>query len=191
MAEKKTKGAASRFIPGSNIAWHREWRGLRDTWYDYTQWVKSLIAVVQFVSVSPVRVMRGMFRYRWMGSMLASLNMADRFMEGLRGPALRVGRNQMYVVFKLVMGQLGIMMKADRNFGDTELADKIVLTEQVMPAEIGGGYPDLTVLPLECHQGLEVNFMDQTLNPFYLDVMESLGLPSDSCRLSSNAAGVA
>ncbi len=40
MADKKVKGAGDRFLPGSNIAKHREWRGLKDTWYDYTEWVK-------------------------------------------------------------------------------------------------------------------------------------------------------
>ena len=42
MADKKVKGAGNRFLPGSNIAKHREWRGLKDTWYDYTEWVKVL-----------------------------------------------------------------------------------------------------------------------------------------------------
>ena len=42
MADKKVKGAGDRFLPGSNIAKHREWRGLKDTWYDYVEWVKVL-----------------------------------------------------------------------------------------------------------------------------------------------------
>ena len=29
MADKKVKGAGGRFLPGSNIAKHREWRGLK------------------------------------------------------------------------------------------------------------------------------------------------------------------
>ena len=28
-----------RFYKGSGIAKHREWRGLKDTFYDYLQWV--------------------------------------------------------------------------------------------------------------------------------------------------------
>lgn len=37
MAEKKAKGQGGRFIPGAGIARFREWRGVRDTFYDYTQ----------------------------------------------------------------------------------------------------------------------------------------------------------
>ena len=44
-----------RFIKGSGIAKHREWRGLKDTFYDYTQWVVNLGLLVQFVAKSPVR----------------------------------------------------------------------------------------------------------------------------------------
>ena len=92
MADKKVKGAGDRFLPGSNIAKHREWRGLKDTWYDYVEWVKVLGIMGGFVAKSPVRIMRGMLTYRWMGSYLAALNMIDRCVEGLRGPALRVAR---------------------------------------------------------------------------------------------------
>ena len=46
MADKKVKGAGDRFLPGSNIAKHREWRGLKDTWYDYVEWVKALWAAL-------------------------------------------------------------------------------------------------------------------------------------------------
>lgn len=38
-----------RFIKGSGIAKQREWRGLKDTFYDYTQWVVNLGLLVQFV----------------------------------------------------------------------------------------------------------------------------------------------
>ena len=71
---------------------HREWRGLKDTWYDYVEWVKVLGIMGGFVAKSPVRIARGMLTYRWMGSYLAALNMIDRCVEGLRGPALRVAR---------------------------------------------------------------------------------------------------
>ena len=54
MADKKVKGAGDRFLPGSNIAKHREWRGLKDTWYDYVEWVKVLGIMGGFVAKSPV-----------------------------------------------------------------------------------------------------------------------------------------
>mgnify|MGYP000948846675 CR=1 FL=1 len=114
MADKKVKGAGNRFLPGSNIAKHREWRGLKDTWYDYTEWVKVLGVMGGFVAKSPVRIMRGMLTYRWMGSYLAALNMIDRCVEGLRGPALRVARLYLNTIMKGSTNSIAEMMMGDR-----------------------------------------------------------------------------
>ena len=136
MADKKVKGAGDRFLPGSNIAKHREWRGLKDTWYDYVEWVKVLGIMGGFVAKSPVRIARGMLTYRWMGSYLAALNMIDRCVEGLRGPALRVAR---------LYAQSRRASTCQKPF-----------------------------------QGLLLCYMDQGANPYYIDAMESVGLPADS-----------
>ena len=50
---KKAKGQGGRFIPGSGIARYREWRGLRDTWYDYTQWMRIIGVMAKFITISP------------------------------------------------------------------------------------------------------------------------------------------
>lgn len=191
MAGKKQKGQGSRFIPGSGIAKYREWRGLGDTWYDYTQWMKTLGVMAKFVTISPVRIVRGLFEYRWFGSYLGALNMADKCVEGLRGPALRVAREQIMPIMKTATTHLGQMMKGDRRFGENDFAAKLVLLEQTMPPEILAGFPNLYPMALEVYQGLIGCYMDQQLCPHYIDAMEQVGLPADSCRLSNNAAGVA
>ena len=191
MAEKRAKGQGGRFIPGAGIARFREWRGVRDTFYDYTQWLRILGVMAKFMTISPVRIVRGLLEYRWFGSYLAAFNMADKCVEGLRGPALRVAREQIYPIMQNATVQLGQMMKGDRRFGENDFAKKIVLLEQTMPPEILAGFPNLIPLPLEVYQGLIGCYMDQQLCPHYIDAMEQIGLPSDSCRLSSNAAGVA
>ena len=43
-----------RFYKGSGIAKHREWRGLKDTFYDYLQWVVNLGILAQFAAKSPI-----------------------------------------------------------------------------------------------------------------------------------------
>ena len=191
MADKSSKGRADRFIPGSNIAKHREWRGLKDTWYDYTQWLGILGIMASFITISPVRIMKGMFEYRWFGSYLAAFNMIDKAVEGLRGPALRVAREQLIPIMKGATTQLGQMMKGDRRFGENSFANRMVIMEQTMSPELIAGFPGLIAMPLEVYQGLEGCYMDQNLCPFYIDIMEHAGLPADSCRLSNNAAGVA
>ena len=188
---KTKKGAASRFIPGSGLARHREWRGLKDTWYDYTEWVKILGIMGAFVAKAPMRIMRGMLEYRWFGSYLAAINMTDKCVEGLRGPALRAARIHLNTIMKGSTTQIANMMKGDRRFGDNDFSNRLVLLEQTMAPEILAGFPDLLPMQLEAFQGLLGCYMDQNLNPHYIDAMESVGLPSDSCRLSNNAAGVA
>lgn len=44
---------AKRFYKGSGIAKHREWRGLKDTFYDYLQWVVNLGILAKFITKSP------------------------------------------------------------------------------------------------------------------------------------------
>lgn len=191
MAEKKNKGAGSRFLPKTGIAKYREWRGLKDTAYDYLQWLGNVGIMGGFLAKSPVRILRGMLEYRWFGSYLGAFHMIDRCMEGLRGPALRAAHTQMHAIMKGSTDMIADMMKGDRRFGETEYAGKLVLLEQTMCPEIIAGFPGLKPMPLEVFQGLLGCYMDQQLSPFYMDIMENVGLPADSCRLSANAAGVA
>ena len=191
MADKKVKGAGGRFLPGSNIAKHREWRGLKDTWYDYVEWVKVLGIMGGFVAKSPVRIARGMLTYRWMGSYLGALNMIDCCVEGLRGPALRVARLYLNTIMKGSTTSIAEMMMGDRRFGDNAFGRTQVVLEQTMCPEILAGFKNLRPAQLEPFQGLLLCYMDQGANPYYIDAMESVGLPADSCRLSNNAAGVA
>ena len=96
---------AKRFYKGSGIAKHREWRGLKDTFYDYTQWVVNLGILVKFITKSPVRIVRGLFEYRWFGAYMGTLHMIDRSLAGMRGPALRVSHTQMHAIMKGATGR--------------------------------------------------------------------------------------
>lgn len=182
---------AKRFYKGSGIAKHREWRGLKDTFYDYVQWAINLGILAKFITISPVRIVKGLFEYRWFGGYIGALHMIDKCTAGMRGPALRVSHTQMHAIMKGTTGMIGNSMKGDRRFGDTEYTNRFVMLEQTMCPEIVAGFPNLKALPLEVLQGLLGTYMDQNLAPFYMDIMESVGLPADSCRLSANAAGVA
>lgn len=188
---KNEKGARDRFYDKTGVAKHREWRGLEDTWYDFTQWLVNLGIMGLFVAKSPVRIMRGMLEYRWLGSYLGALHWIDKCMEGIGGPALRVAHTQMHAIMRSSTGHMANMMIGDRRFGDTPEANKQVLFEQTMGPEILGGFPALTPMSMEAFQGLVGSYMDQHLPPFYLDIMERFGLPSDSCRLSATSTGVA
>ena len=129
---KNEKGSRDRFYDKTGIAKHREWRGLEDTWYDFTQWLVNLGIMGAFVAKSPLRIMRGMLEYRWLGSYLAALHWIDKCMEGIRGPALQVAHTHMHAIMKASTGHLANMMIGDRRFGDTPNANKQVIFEQTM-----------------------------------------------------------
>ena len=69
---------------GGKTRARREWRGLRDTWYDYTRWLFIWKTMIGFMM--NLNNIRGFFRYRWMANYLAVPDFLDRHTEGLRGP---------------------------------------------------------------------------------------------------------
>ena len=180
-----------RFYKGSGIAKHREWRGLKDTFYDYLQWAENLGILVQFAARSPVRIVKGLFEYRWFGGYIGALHMVDKCTAGLRGPALRTAHIHMHAIMKGTPGMLADSMLGDRRFGDNAFGRTQIVLEQTMSPEIHAGFQNLRPAQLEPFQCLLLCYMDQGANPYYIDAMESVGLPADSCRLSNNAAGVA
>ena len=105
-----------RFYKGSGIAKHREWRGLKDTFYDYLQWAENLGILVQFAAKSPVRIVKGLFEYRWFGGYIGALHMVDKCTAGLRGPALRTAHIHMHAIMKGTTGMLADSMIGDRRF---------------------------------------------------------------------------
>ena len=188
---KNEKGSRDRFYDKTGIAKHREWRGFKDTIYDFHQWLGNLAIMGGFMAQSPLRIARGLFEYRWFGSYLGAFHWIDKCMEGLEGEALRLAHMQMHAIMKMSTDILAKMMKGDRRFGDTPFADKQVIFEQTMGPEILAGFPNLEPMCLEAVQGLIGSYMDQNLPVQYIDAIEKFGLPSDSCRLSATTEGIA
>ena len=83
-----------------------------------------------------MRIVKGLFEYRWFGGYIGALHMTDKCTAGLRGPALRTAHIQMHAIMKGTTGMLADSMIGDRRFGDTEAADKFVMLEQTMCPEI-------------------------------------------------------
>lgn len=191
MAAPKSKADGKRFHKDSNVAKYRRWRGVKDSWVDFTYWLKTLGVMGGMVMKCPLRMLKGMTTYRWFGSYLAGIQMFDRLTDGLEGDALRIAHIYLNEILKGTTDKLALMMKADRRFGENELAEKIVLLEQIMPPELMHGFPKLKSVPIEIFQGLLGSYMDQNLCPHYDDVTEAAGLPADSCRISSNMLGAA
>ena len=47
---------------GKKTKKRREWRGVSDTWYDYTRWVRNWAVMAKFMA-KPANL-KGFFRYR-------------------------------------------------------------------------------------------------------------------------------
>ena len=65
-----------RFYTGKKPKRRREWRGLKDTWYDYVRWLGYWKTLITFI-IKPNN-MKGFFRYRWMINDLASIPLPIR-----------------------------------------------------------------------------------------------------------------
>ena len=79
---------------------HREWRGIKDTLVDYGWWCVMWKDMIKFVLQSPLQVVKGIFRYRWMLTYLTLPQFIDRQLEGMRGVQLRAGHALYDIIIK-------------------------------------------------------------------------------------------
>ena len=98
--DKKRKGEKRLGVlyDEGKVRRRREWRGLKDTLYDYGRWL-YLLSILARVIVKP-RNVKAMFRYRWFANYLAVPHMLDKFTIGLRDEALRITHIAMDFVVK-------------------------------------------------------------------------------------------
>ena len=62
----KKKGIADNYQPKTGLYKHREWRGFKDTMYDFGQWLKLWGILLAWVLKHPIQNIKALFRYRWM-----------------------------------------------------------------------------------------------------------------------------
>ena len=87
---------------GGKVRRRREWRGIKDTLYDYGRWL-YLLSILAGVIIKP-RNVKAMFRYRWFANYLAVPHMLDHDGSARRAAAHRAhgdglrrqGRGDMY-----------------------------------------------------------------------------------------------
>lgn len=190
-AERKTGGLRKRYQDKTGIAKHREWRGLKDTSYDYYRWLVNVGSLGAFVAKSPVRITKAMFRYRWMGSYLSTLHFVDRGLEGRRGPELRVGHMHFHAIVDHVTKGLYELLRGDERFGPNKYSDRMVAFDETMPPVFLGGFPNLIPMPVQTFPEFLICNLDQHLMPHYIDQVEAYGVPADVCSRCAAEAGVA
>ena len=171
---------------------HREWRGFKDTMYDYYRWLITWKDMIGMVLKAPVSTIKGLWKYRWMASYLSTPSFIDRHTQGLRGTHLRIVHLHFNMIVKHATGLIHTSFVADEKINpNNKLSKKIILTDEIIPNEIFSGFPNLKVIPLQTIPIFLTSMVDQQISPPYLEVTESFGVPADVCPLPSAEAGVA
>ena len=168
----------------------REWRGFRDTWYDYTRWLYYLFTLGKFM-MKPNNF-KGFFRYRWMSNYLAVPDFMDRHTEGLRGTQLRLAHEAIGLIIIDMTISLTDMFRADPEIGnDVELSKKMVVFDENMMSTLMGGFPNLKWVSYEVPAIYTSSFMCQNGVMHYVDKTHEYGVPTDVCPMPAAEFGAA
>ena len=130
------------FYRGGKTKKRREWRGWKDTWYDYTRWLKNWGVMIGFMA-KPANL-KGFFRYRWMMNYLSVPDFVDRHTEGLRGAQLRIAHLEFDFIVEHVCETIGNLFRADPLCGNDKAFNKtVVVFDENMMSQIMNGFPNL------------------------------------------------
>ena len=180
-AEHGVGGQRSRYYDKTGVAKWREWRGVKDTFYDYTQWLNNLLSMVQMVASAPIPCLKGFWEYRWMGSYLGTFMFIDRLFEGFRGYELRTAHANMHAIVQSLTKRIALVLANDKRLGGGPRSDDFIPFDEVLPPLFMTGFKGLIPFPLQTLPEFIICDVDQHIEPYYIDVAESFGLPADVC----------
>ena len=189
--DKKRKGEKRLGVlyDEGKVRRRREWRGLKDTLYDYGRWL-YLLSILARVIVKP-RNVKAMFRYRWFANYLAVPHMLDKFTIGLRDEPLRITHTAMDFVVKDVATCIDNCIRGDRRTGnDVKYSEKSVLWDENAMTAVMMGFPTLNCILREVPTMFSANLLNQHSGMHYLDVAQQFGIPGDVCPMPEAELGV-
>ncbi|MCI6972452.1 MAG: 2-hydroxyacyl-CoA dehydratase family protein [Clostridiales bacterium] len=188
----KPRNLGKTYIDKTGVRKFREWRGIKDTLYDYAWWCVMWKDMIKFVLKSPVQVVKGIFKYRWMLTYLSLPQFLDRQLEGMRGIQLKAGHILYDVIVKHTIDIIGTEFDADQKLGgDKALAERIICFDELVPTEIMAGFPNLIGIPVQTIPIFLSSMINQHISEVYLDSIENFGVPADVCPLPSAESGIA
>lgn len=178
------------FYTGKRAKKRREWRGIKDTWYDYVHWLGIWKVLIKFML--NINNVKAFFRYRWMVNYLAVPEFFDRHTEGMRGTQLRLARTALELVVTDMCKSMGIMFRADPELGnDKKLNEKLVVFDENMMSQLMNGFPNLKWVSVEVPAVYTCGMMCQDSLHYYIDVAQEYGIPNDVCPMPAAELGVA
>ena len=175
---------------GAMATVRREWRGIKDTAYDFYEWARMWVMLLMTFSKDLIPALNSALHYRWMISYFCCHGFMDKNIMGLRGSNLRMSHILIYDVFRYVAENLVFLSKADRKNGNsTELNKMLVTFDEMTMGQIMAGFPDLLGIPHQLLPVFLVSEIDQLTCVPYIDAVESFGLPADCCPVPSSECG--
>ena len=175
---------------GAMATVRREWRGIKDTAYDFYEWARMWGMLLMTFSKDLIPALNSALHYRWMISYFCCHGFMDKNLMGLRGSNLRMSHILIYDVFRYVAENLVFLSKADRKNGNsTELNKMLVTFDEMTMGQIMAGFPDLIGIPHQLLPVFLVSEIDQLTCVPYIDAVESFGLPADCCPVPSSECG--
>ena len=175
---------------GAMATVRREWRGIKDTAYDFYEWARMWVMLLMTFSKDLIPALNSALHYRWMISYFCCHGFMDKNIMGLRGRALKMAHILIYDIFRYVAENLVFLSKADRKNGNSiELNKKLVTFDEMTMGQIMAGFPDLLGIPHQLLPVFLVSEIDQLTCVPYIDAVESFGLPSDTCPVPSSECG--
>lgn len=175
---------------GSMATVRREWRGVKDTAYDFYEWARMWGMLLGTFSKDLVPALNSALHYRWMISYFCCHGFMDKNILGMRGSNLRMSHVLIYDIFRYVAENLVFLAKTDEKNGNcVGLNRKMVLFDEMTMGQIMAGFPDLLGLPHQLMPVFLVSELDQLTCIPYIDAVESFGLPADTCPVPSSECG--
>ena len=175
---------------GAMATVRREWRGIKDTAYDFWEWARMWGMLLMTFSKDLIPAMNSALWYRWMISYFCCHGFMDKNIMGLRGSNLRMSHEVTYQIFRYVAENLVFLSKADRKNGNSTELNKMLFTfDEMTMGQIAAGFPDLLSIPHQLLPMFLVSEIDQLVCIPYIDAVESYGLPSDTCPVPSSECG--
>ena len=197
-AEEGGRRLGNNYMPKTGLYKHREWRGVKDTFYYFHKiWLYNYAHLVMDVlrEGDLITFAKGLLRYRWCSqSYLPILHWFDRGLEGLRGEALRASGWHYRGLVGASVYQIQKMFSADTKLHNGKKTDAWYHTFAHKETVWGGMfYPwsdkfdhfALEMIPyfVTCHVNSHV-----VLN--YIDAVQSIGLPGDPCPMCQAESGL-
>ena len=184
------KSLGRLYRSGDMATVRREWRGIKDTAYDFYEWAHMWGMLLMTFSKDLIPALNGMLYYRWYVSYFCCHGFMDKCLMGMRGSNLRMSHMVIYDVFRYVAENLVFLSKCDaKNGNSAELNRKVVLFDEMTMGQIMAGFPDLLSIPYQLLPVFLVSEIDQLTCVPYIDAVESYGLPSDTCPVPSSECG--